>query len=88
MMGVWMDGMDFMRKVSTTMAKGKRRVGITLLRKRDGVVRYSTPEVKEVFSGTAGTSGMRATPTWLLGPSHLLLVVLVLFLPCLDIRHG
>ena len=29
--------------------KGKRRVGITLLRKRDGVVRHSTPEVKEVF---------------------------------------
>jgi hypothetical protein len=49
MMGVWMDGMNFMRKVSRTMAKGKRRVGITLLQKRDGVVRYSIPEVKEVF---------------------------------------
>ena len=27
----------------------EKRVGITLFRKRDGVVRYSTPEVKEVF---------------------------------------
>ena len=41
--------MDFVRKVSTTTVKGKRKVGITILRKRDGVVRYSTPEVKEVF---------------------------------------
>jgi hypothetical protein len=39
------------RKVSTTRRKGeKKRAGITpLLGKRDGVVRYSTPEVKEVF---------------------------------------
>ena len=55
-----MDGMDFVRKVSTTTAEVKQRVGITLLRKRDGVVRYSTPGVQEVFSETAGTSGMRA----------------------------
>jgi hypothetical protein len=41
--------MDFVRKIATTTAKGKKGVGITLLRKRDGVERYSTPEVKEVF---------------------------------------
>jgi len=38
----WMDGldgMDFVRKVSTAMVRGKRRVSITLLRKRDGIVR-------------------------------------------------
>jgi hypothetical protein len=44
----WMSGIDFVRKVSTTTAKGKQRVGINL-RKRDGVVRYFTPEVKKVF---------------------------------------
>jgi hypothetical protein len=41
--------MDFVRKVSTTTVKGKRKVNITILRKRNGVVRYSTPEVKEIF---------------------------------------
>ena len=45
----WMDGMDFVRKVSQQRRKGKERVGINPLQKRDGVVRYSTPEVKEVF---------------------------------------
>jgi hypothetical protein len=43
-----MNGMVLMRKVSTTTAKRKERVGITLLRR--GVGLYAgTSKVKEVF---------------------------------------
>jgi hypothetical protein len=63
MMDGWMmDGMDFVRKVSTTTAKGKKRVGITPnLRKRVGVVRYYS-RGQGGISGTAGISGTRAAP--------------------------
>jgi hypothetical protein len=43
----WMDGMDFVHKVSTTTAKGEKKSWYHP--PKDGVVRYSTPEVKEVF---------------------------------------
>jgi hypothetical protein len=46
-----MDGMDFVRKVSTTAAKGKKELVLApplRKRERDRVVRYSTPEVKAV----------------------------------------
>ena len=54
MMGGWMDWMVWIscarsQGIHTTMVRGKRRVGITLLRKRDGIVRRSTPEVKEIY---------------------------------------
>jgi hypothetical protein len=78
MMVGWMDGMDFVRKVSTTMAKGKRSVSIILLRKRDGAVRYSTQEVKEGFLAQPVLLGCGLSH-WPLGPSHLLLA-LALFL--------
>jgi hypothetical protein len=42
--------MDFVRKVSTTTAKGKKKSWYyPFLLKRDGAIRYSTPEVTEVF---------------------------------------
>jgi hypothetical protein len=45
-------GMDFVRKVSTSMANGKKKNKSWYYpppKERDRVVRHSTPEVNEVF---------------------------------------
>jgi hypothetical protein len=48
MMGGWMVWISCAR-YPQQRRKGKKELVLTLLRKRDEVVRYSTPEVKEVF---------------------------------------